>query len=259
MLTWLLRAPVALYSVRAGWLLGHRFLFLRHRGRKSHRLYCTVLEVLAWRQAAREAVVMSGFGPSSQWCRNVLAGQAVEVQIARLRFVPSVRLLGIDEAVGVLADYERRNRLVAPLVRAVLSKLAGFDYDSSDAARCRLVQALPLVAFRPHADERMHGGRPSQNCRSENSPALLASRIPSVVRRYSRANGRFWVSNSGSWWCAVIWAMVWSARAGDPSDSTTGAANATTIVILRSIASSQQTSETARSSSRPLPAEETIS
>jgi deazaflavin-dependent oxidoreductase (nitroreductase family) len=146
-LKWLLRAPVALYSVRVGWLLGHRFLLLRHRGRRSHRLYSTVLEVVAWRRAIREAVVMSGFGPRSQWYRNLLAGQAVEVQIGRLRFAPSVRTLSTDEAVGVLADYERRNRLAVPLVRAVLSKLAGFRYDGSDAAQRRWSTRFPLWHF----------------------------------------------------------------------------------------------------------------
>jgi hypothetical protein len=69
---WLLRAPVALYAARAGWLLGHRFLLLRHRGRRSHRLYGTVLEVVAWRPAEREAVVVSGLGRRSQWYRNLL-------------------------------------------------------------------------------------------------------------------------------------------------------------------------------------------
>ena len=145
----LLRAPVAPYSVRAGWLLGHHFLLLRHRGRRSHRLYSTVLEVVAWRPAAHEAVVVSGFGHGSQWYRNLLAGQGVEVRIGRLRFAPEARPLDGNEAAGVLADYERRNRLVAPLVRAVLSKLAGVGYDGSDAARRRVVQSLPLVALRP--------------------------------------------------------------------------------------------------------------
>jgi deazaflavin-dependent oxidoreductase (nitroreductase family) len=140
---------VALYAAHAGWLLDHRFLLLHHRGRRSHRRYRTVLEVVAWRPATREAVVLSGLGHRSQWYRNLLAGQAVQVQIARLRFAPAMRPLGSDEAVGVLADYERRNRLVAPLVRGVLSKLAGFRYDGSDAARRRLVQTLPLVALRP--------------------------------------------------------------------------------------------------------------
>jgi deazaflavin-dependent oxidoreductase (nitroreductase family) len=154
-----------LYSARAGWLLGHRFLLLRHRGRRTHRRYRTVLEVVAWRPAACEAVVISGRGPSAQWYRNVLAGQAVEVQVARLRFAPSGRLLDLDEAVAVLADYERRNRIALPLVRAVLSRLAGFRYDGSDEARRRLMQTLPLVALHPRQGERMGMGSPGSGIR----------------------------------------------------------------------------------------------
>ena len=37
----------------------------------------------------------------------------------------------------MLADYERRNRWVAPLVRRVLSWLVGWRYDGSDGARRR--------------------------------------------------------------------------------------------------------------------------
>ena len=147
LLSWLLKAPVAIYSANAGWLLGHRFLLLAHRGRRTGRVHRTVLEVVAWDEVAREAVCMSGLGRGSQWYRNVLANDPVEVRIARTRFVPKVRELGVDEAASVLADYEKRNRIAAPLVRAVLSKLAGFDYDGSELSRRQLVQVLPLVAF----------------------------------------------------------------------------------------------------------------
>jgi deazaflavin-dependent oxidoreductase (nitroreductase family) len=145
----LLRAPVALYSAHAGWLLGHRFLLLAHRGRRTGRVYRTVLEVLSWDEMSREAVVMSGFGRASQWYRNVLATDPVEVRIARLRFAPQARQLDSDEAARVLAAYEQRNRFAAPILRAVLSKIAGFRYDGSESARRRLVELLPLVAFRP--------------------------------------------------------------------------------------------------------------
>ncbi len=92
---------------------------------------------------------MSGFGPKSQWHQNVLAGGATEIRIARQCWRPQVRHLSPEEASSVMADYERRNRLAGPLLRAVLSRLAGFRYDGSAPARLRLVQALPLVAFRP--------------------------------------------------------------------------------------------------------------
>jgi deazaflavin-dependent oxidoreductase (nitroreductase family) len=112
-------------------------------------VFRTVPEVVAWDEVTREAVVMSGFGRSSQWYRNVSATDPVEVQISRLRFSPRVRQLDADEAAGVLAGYEQRNRIAARFLRAALSKLAGFRYDGSESARRRLVEVLPLVAFRP--------------------------------------------------------------------------------------------------------------
>ena len=143
-----LRLPVRLYDLGAAGLFGHRFLLLTHRGRRSGRLYRTMLEVVGWDPERREAIVMSGFGPEANWRLNALAGGAVEVQIAGLRFEPQVRSPKREEAVAVVADYERRNRIAAPIVRTVLSRLAGFRYDGSAAARERLVETLPLVAFR---------------------------------------------------------------------------------------------------------------
>jgi deazaflavin-dependent oxidoreductase (nitroreductase family) len=141
-------APALLYRIGAGRLLGHRFLLLTHRGRRSGRVHRTILEVVGWDAARREAVVMSGFGPRAGWYLNVVAGGAEEVRIAAARFRPAVRQLESDEAVQAVADYERRNRLLGPVVRAVFSRLAGFRYDGSEAARRRLVGALPLLALR---------------------------------------------------------------------------------------------------------------
>ena len=144
----LLRAPVALYRLRLGFLLGRRFLLLTHRGRRSGRLYRTVVEVVRFDGARHEAIAMSGWGRNSSWYRNVVADGAVEVALGRERFVPQVRVLEPDEAAAAFADYERRNRFAAPVVRAVLSRLAGFPYDGSAEARLRLVETLPLVGFR---------------------------------------------------------------------------------------------------------------
>ncbi len=141
-------APALLYRIGAGRLLGHRFLLLTHRGRRSGRIYRTILEVVGWDAERREAVVMSGFGPRAGWYLNALDGGAEEVRIAAARFRPAVRQPQTDEAVQVVAGYERRNRSVAPLVRALFSRLAGFRYDGSEEARERLVDALPLIAFR---------------------------------------------------------------------------------------------------------------
>jgi deazaflavin-dependent oxidoreductase (nitroreductase family) len=144
-----LRAPAFLYDRGWGWLLGHRFLALTHRGRRTGRRYVTVLEVVEWRPAATEAVVVSGFGPTAQWYRNVRAGGTEEVRIARKRFQARARVLDDREAEAVLAAYEERNRRAAPVVRYVLSRLTGVRYDGSPAARRRLVSTLPFVALSP--------------------------------------------------------------------------------------------------------------
>jgi deazaflavin-dependent oxidoreductase (nitroreductase family) len=128
---------------------------LTHRGRRTGRLHRTVLEVLQWDPAAREAVVMVALGKRAQWYRNLVEGGAVEVAVARDRWRPELRRLGVDQAASVLAGYERRNRLVAPIVRRVLSRLAGFRYDGSDSARRKLAETLPIVGLRRADDARV--------------------------------------------------------------------------------------------------------
>jgi deazaflavin-dependent oxidoreductase (nitroreductase family) len=146
------RAPIRLYDAGFGWLLGERFLCLTHTGRKSGRRYCTVLEVIGTDPMAGEYMVIAGFGSSSDWYRNIQANPASGVVVGRHRFSPQHRVLDEPEAAAVVADYERRNRWVMPVVRRVLSKLLGWHYDGSEDARRRLVRQLPVVALRPRRE-----------------------------------------------------------------------------------------------------------
>ncbi|SEO68750.1 nitroreductase family deazaflavin-dependent oxidoreductase [Amycolatopsis saalfeldensis] len=146
------RAPLRLYDWHAGWLLGHRFLRLTHQGRRSGRRYRTVVEVLKTDPASGEVMVMAGFGRATDWLRNIQARPAIEITLGRRQFVPVHRILDEDAAAAVLADYEQRNRLVAPLLRRVLGNLVGWTYDGTDEARHRLVRELPVIAFRPVDD-----------------------------------------------------------------------------------------------------------
>lgn len=149
-----------------------------NRGRRYH----TVLEVLAWRATTREAVVVSGFGRAANWYRNVLSGGAVEVEIARECWLPQARALAPAEAVEVLADYERRNRLLVPMVRRLLSRLARVEYDGSHAARLAVVDARPMVAFRPHGGSRAPA-RASMECGDHLAPRASTIRAKSPSRR----------------------------------------------------------------------------
>jgi deazaflavin-dependent oxidoreductase (nitroreductase family) len=150
----LLRLPAHLYHAHLGFLLGHWFLLLVHTGRRTGARRETVLEVIRYDPVAREAVVMAGWGRRTGWLHNVEAGLANDVWIGRERFAPVHRVLAPDEAERLFADYERRNRFVAPVVRAVISRLVGWRYDGTPASRRRVLEQFPLVGFRP----RLRGG-----------------------------------------------------------------------------------------------------
>jgi hypothetical protein len=66
--------------------------------------------------------------------------------------MPQYRVLDEAEAVEVIADYERRNRWIQPIIRFLLSKLIAWRYDGSQEARERLVRKVPLVAFHPRTE-----------------------------------------------------------------------------------------------------------
>lgn len=143
------KAPVVLYDLGLGRLVGHRFLLLTHRGRNSGLVHRTMLEVLCWEPATRTAYVMSGFGPGSQWLKNLEAGQGLEVRCGSDRFVPAHRVLPAKDAAGVLAGYERAHRIAARVVPRVLGSLAQVDYDGTEASRLRVVERLPVLALTP--------------------------------------------------------------------------------------------------------------
>jgi hypothetical protein len=161
------RLPVYLYRWHCGRLLGHRFLLLNHIGRRTGLRHQTVLEVMEYRQDGPELIVMSGFGHQANWLRNIAPRPgpmapdpevpAPEIPAPEIiivgaqRFAATHRVLEADEAIQVVAHYERRHRILAPVIRAVLSRLLGWRYDGSDDARRRLVAQLPLVVFRPAA------------------------------------------------------------------------------------------------------------
>lgn len=139
------RLPIHLYRLDLGGLLGHRFLLLAHRGRKSGRVYRTVLEVVRYEPSTREAIVASGWGERSDWFRNLGAHPALEVRTGRERYAPSQRFLTPEEVYAEIVGYERRH----PWTVRVVPPLLGFELDGSEAARRAFAASLRMVAFCP--------------------------------------------------------------------------------------------------------------
>jgi deazaflavin-dependent oxidoreductase (nitroreductase family) len=138
-----LQAPRHLYRLRLGWLLGHRFLLLTHRGRHSGRVYQTVVEVVRYDPQTLESIVVSGWGERADWFRNVQATPALAVETGGRRYVPAQRFLAPDEVYQELQAYVRRHRWAAGITR----RLFGLRFDGADPQP--RVALLRGIAFRP--------------------------------------------------------------------------------------------------------------
>ena len=141
---WLFRAPILLYRARLGWLLGRRFVYVAHRGRRSGKRRETVLEVVRYDPDPLEIFVVSGWGSRSDWYRNLRTRPALEVRIGARRFpAPRQRFLDPDETVRLMLDYRRAH----PRAWRRLAPILGLPWEPDQAEAA--IRHVPAVAFRP--------------------------------------------------------------------------------------------------------------
>jgi deazaflavin-dependent oxidoreductase (nitroreductase family) len=153
-----MRLPRPLYRHGFGRLLGHTFLLIAHKGRKSGKRHETVAMPLTYDAETREAVVCSAWGPDTDWIRNLRAHPALEIQIGAERYVPKQRLLSEEEAVAVGLEFRRKHPWRLRLFAAIL----GWGDLGSDEAVRELVRGRPFVVFRP-ASEGPRGRSPERS------------------------------------------------------------------------------------------------
>jgi deazaflavin-dependent oxidoreductase (nitroreductase family) len=140
----LFRAPIWLYRMGLGGLLGGRFLLLNHIGRKSGLPRQTVLEVAGKNRDTAAYLVASGFGHQSDWYRNILAAPDVTIQVGTAKFRATAVPLSPDDSGCAMVDYAQRH----PRAAQQLMNLCGYEVDGSDQDYYRMGHdILPFVAL----------------------------------------------------------------------------------------------------------------
>lgn len=135
------RAPIWLYRLHLGPLLGPRLLLLEHIGRKSGAKRYVVLEVID-HPAPERYVVASGFGAKAQWFRNIRANPRVRVSAGSRFAAPAVaRVLTQREADETLASYIARHPRLWARFKAVLE-------ETLETAVTETNTPLPLIEVR---------------------------------------------------------------------------------------------------------------
>jgi deazaflavin-dependent oxidoreductase (nitroreductase family) len=144
-----MKMPLVLYRLDLGWMLGKRFMRLTHVGRKSGKVYHTVLAVLRFDEQTREIFAVSPWS-ESHWYRNIQAAPALEVEtgdlvIGRVHYTPVQRNLTPEELAELLIAFRERY----PFFSRMVARIPGWKIDSTYEEFLDLASTLRGVAFGP--------------------------------------------------------------------------------------------------------------
>ena len=136
----LFRAPIGLYRIGLGFVLGQRFLMLEHEGRHSHETRRTVLEVVV--NDADAAYVAAGWGAEAQWLKNIRANPSVVVYLGSRRFETVAEIVGPAAAGELMQRYAEEHP-------KTLVRLGGFMLDdpagTAEEVASQLAATIPMV------------------------------------------------------------------------------------------------------------------
>jgi deazaflavin-dependent oxidoreductase (nitroreductase family) len=149
LMRWFLRAPIFLYQIGLGWLLGERFVLLHHIGRKSGQARQTVVEIIGHEQASDTYYIASGWGHKAQWYQNILATPIISIQVGRRKLKVLAKNLSPEEGAKILVSYREKH----PFAARELSSFMGVDIRNSSLSELEnIVQdAIPIFVLHPHS------------------------------------------------------------------------------------------------------------
>ncbi|MFQ5407173.1 MAG: nitroreductase family deazaflavin-dependent oxidoreductase [Anaerolineales bacterium] len=141
------RLPIWLFRLRINWILGSRFLLLRHTGRVSGLPRANALEVVEYDRDTDTYYVVSAWGEQADWYKNVVAHPEVTVRVSRREFAARARFVPPAEAEEIMARYAREN----PRLARNLPRVAGYRPDGTEAGYREIGRMIKFVGLRPSA------------------------------------------------------------------------------------------------------------
>ena len=122
------RAPIYLYRIGLGPLMGRKFLLLNHTGRKSGQTRQAVLEIDRYDPETDTYLVASGFGKKSNWYRNLLKTPQATIQVGNRRFKVLAEPLSPEQSAEEMAHYAQNH----PKAALQLAGLIGLEVENPD-------------------------------------------------------------------------------------------------------------------------------
>lgn len=141
---WFFRAPIWLFRSGLGGLLGNKFLLLNHIGRKSGLPRQAVLEVVIHEKETNTYYVNAGFGPRTQWLRNLKAQPDVSIQVGWHKWDVRAEVLSPEGGGEVFRRFCDGNKYAPTYARAL-----GFEVDGTLEDYYQMGTMMIFVALKP--------------------------------------------------------------------------------------------------------------
>jgi deazaflavin-dependent oxidoreductase (nitroreductase family) len=146
LLRWFLRAPLGLYRVGLGWLLGKRFLMFTHTGRISGELHETLVEVVYHDSETDFYYIASGWGERASWLLNIARTPEIHVITGRRKFNAVAARLTAEDGQVALWKYAQKY----PAAFRALSKMMFGERLNVTLEDCgKMAQTIPIVKIQP--------------------------------------------------------------------------------------------------------------
>jgi deazaflavin-dependent oxidoreductase (nitroreductase family) len=139
-----MKMPLILYRLELGRMFGKRFMLITHVGRRSGKVYQSVLAVLRFDDRTHEIMVVSPWS-GSNWYRNIQETPAVEVETNGIRYAPTQRSLSPEEIAKLFGDFRQER----PIFSRMVARIPGWNIDSSYEEFLALARTLHGVSFLP--------------------------------------------------------------------------------------------------------------
>lgn len=146
LLRFLFRAPIFLYRINLGWVLGGRFLLLTHIGRKSGLPRQTVVEVVSHDNESGVYYVAAAWRKKADWYLNILQNPRVKIQVGKKQFEAEADQKSEKEAEDILWDYAQKHPVA---LRELTVMMLGERLPPTRETCARLAQSIPLIALIP--------------------------------------------------------------------------------------------------------------
>jgi deazaflavin-dependent oxidoreductase (nitroreductase family) len=138
------RAPIWFYRLGLGGAMGSKFLLLNHVGRKSGLPRQAVLEVVIHEKETNTYYVSAGFGPKTQWLRNLKAQPDVSIQVGRRKWDVHAEMLTPEQSGEIFRRFAENNRMAATYAKAL-----GFEVNGTLDDYYDMGTMMIFIAFRP--------------------------------------------------------------------------------------------------------------